>query len=64
MISEIKLSNIDVIIKVNGEDVKLCVGYWVDFWDCHIIETINDLPSTMFLQRVIDKIIEKIVNQD
>ena len=79
MISKTKFSKIDVIIKVNGKDVTLCVGYWMvddcDYYeysgysgcgeDCfYIVETVNGLPGTIFAESTIDKIIEEIFNLD
>ena len=55
-------SSIDVVIEVNGKDVKLCVEYWVDYWDYYIIETVNGLPSDMFTDSTIDTIIKEIVD--
>ena len=79
MVSKTKFSNIDVIIKVGGKDVKLCVEYWVvddcDYFeysgyngcgeDCfYIIETVNGLPGNMFSESTIDRVIEEIFNHD
>ena len=69
MDSKNDFSSIDVVIKVNGKDVKLCVEYWVDYnyngygEDCYyIVETVNGLPSDMFTESTIDSIIEGIVD--
>ena len=79
MTSKTKFSKIDVIIKVNGKDVALCVGYWVvdyrDYYDysgysgcgedCfYIIETVNGLPGAIFAESTKDKIIDLIFNRD
>ena len=58
-------SSIDVVIKVNGKDVNLCVEYWIDCcddWSYYIVETVNGLPSDMFTESTIDNIIEGIVD--
>lgn len=66
-------SSIDVVIEVYGKDVKLCVEYWIDYWAgygddwrddnlYYIVETVNGLPSDMFTESTIDKIIEEIVD--
>ena len=58
-------SSIDVVVEVNGKDVKLCVEYWIDCWDdwsYYIVETVNGLPSDMFTESTIDSIIEGIVD--
>lgn len=65
MASTNNFSSIDVVTKVNGKDVKLCVEYWVDYgddWSYYIIETVNGLPSDMFTESTIDNIIEEIVD--
>ena len=62
MTSTNDFSSIDVVIEVNGKDVKLCVEYWVDYWDYYIIETVNGLPSDMFTDSTIDTIIKEIVD--
>ena len=62
MTSTNDFSSIDVVIKVNGKDVNLCVEYWVDYWDYYIIETVNGLPSDMFTDSTIDTIIKEIVD--
>lgn len=77
--SKTKFSKTNVIIKVNGKDVALCIGYWVvddcDYYeyngyngcgdDCfYIIETVNGLPGTLFSESTIDKIIDLIFNRD
>ena len=58
-------SSIDVVVEVNGKDVKLSVEYWIDCWDdwsYYIVETVNGLPSDMFTESTIDSIIEGIVD--
>lgn len=67
MDSKNNFSNIDVVVEVNGKDVKLCVEYWVDYnyngygEDCYyIVETVNGLPSDMFTDGTIDSIVEAI----
>ena len=63
MDSKNNFSNIDVVVEVNGKDVKLCVEYWVDYgndWQYYIVETVNGLPSDMFTDGTIDSIIEAI----
>ena len=63
MDSKNNFSNIDVVVEVNGKDVKLCVEYWIDCWDdwsYYIVETVNGLPSDMFTDGTIDSIIEAI----
>ena len=58
-------SSIDVVVEVNGKDVKLCVEYWIDCWDdwsYYVIETVNGLPSDMFTDSTIDIFIEEIVD--
>ena len=65
MASTDNFSNIDVVVEVNGKDVKLCVEYWIDCWDdwsYYIVETVNGLPSDMFTESTIDSIIEGIVD--
>lgn len=65
MTSANNFSSIDVVTKVNGKDVNLCVEYWVDYgdyWYYYIIETVNGLPSDMFTESTIDNIIEEIVD--
>ena len=65
MTSTNDFSSIDVVVKVNGKDVKLCVEYWIDCWDdwsYYIVETVNGLPSDMFTESTIDNIIEEIVD--
>ena len=65
MASTNDFSSIDVVIEVNGKDVKLCVEYWIDCWDdwsYYIVETVNGLPSDMFTESTIDSIIEGIVD--
>ena len=65
MDSKNNFSNIDVVVEVNGKDVKLCVEYWIDCWDdwsYYIVETVNGLPSDMFTESTIDSIIEGIVD--
>ena len=62
MTSTNDFSSIDIVIEVNGKDVKLCVEYWVDYWDYYIIETVNGLPSDMFTDSTIDTIIKEIVD--
>lgn len=64
MTSTNDLSSIDVVIEVNGKDIKLCVEYWIDCWDdwsYNIVETVNGLPSDMFTESTIDSIFEAIV---
>ena len=67
MASTNNFSSIDVVIEVNGKDVELCVGCWIDCWiDCwddwsyYIVETVNGLPSDMFTDGTIDSIVEAI----
>ena len=63
MASTNNFSNIDVVVEVNGKDVKLCVEYWIDCWDdwsYYIVETVNGLPSDMFTDGTIDSIVEAI----
>ena len=63
MDSKNDFSSIDVVIEVNGKDVKLCVEYWIDCWDdwsYYIVETVNGLPSDMFTEGTIDSIIKAI----
>ena len=71
MDSKNNFSNIDVVVEVNGKDVKLCVEYWIDYWDgygddwrddslYYIVETVNGLPSDMFTESTIDNIIKAI----
>ena len=63
MDSKNNFSNIDVVVEVNGKDVKLCVEYWIDCWDdwsYYIVETVNGLPSDMFTESTIDSIVEAI----
>ena len=65
MTSTNDFSSIDVVIEVNGKDVKLCVEYWIDCWDdwsYYILETVNGLPSDIFTDSTIDTIIEEIVD--
>jgi hypothetical protein len=65
MASTKNFSNVDVVIEVNGKDVKLCVEYWIDCWDdwsYYIVETVNGLPSDMFTDGTIDSIVEAIVD--
>ena len=65
MASTNNFSNVDVVIEVNGKDVKLCVEYWIDCcddWSYYIVETVNGLPSDMFTESTIDNIIEEIVD--
>ena len=65
MASTNDFSSIDVVVEVNGKDVKLSVEYWVDYgddWAYYIIETVNGLPSDMFTDSTIDTIIEEIVD--
>ena len=64
MTSTNDFSSIDVVVEVNGKDVKLCVEYWVDYWDYYIIETVNGLPSDMFTDSTIDTIIKEIVDTE
>lgn len=63
MDSKNNFSNIDVVVEVNGKDVKLCVEYWIDYDDglsYYIVETVNGLPSDMFTDGTIDSIVEAI----
>lgn len=63
MDSKNNFSNIDVVVEVNGKDVKLCVEYWIDYgdyWSYYIVETVNGLPSDMFTDGTIDSIVEAI----
>lgn len=63
MVSTNDFSSIDVVIEVNGKDVKLCVEYWIDCWDdwsYYIVEIVNGLPSDMFTDGTIDSIVEAI----
>ena len=63
MDSKNNFSNIDVVVEVNGKDVKLCVEYWIDYgddWSYYIVETVNGLPSDMFTDGTIDRIVEAI----
>ena len=71
MTSTNDFSSIDVVIKVNGKDVNLCVEYWIDYWanydgdwwddwSYYIVETVNGLPSDMFTDGTIDSIVEAI----
>ena len=65
MTSTNDFSSIDVVVEVNGKDVKLSVEYWIDCWDdwsYYIVETVNGLPSDMFTESTIDSIIEEIVD--
>ena len=65
MTSTNDFSSIDVVVEVNGKDVKLSVEYWIDCWDdwsYYIVETVNGLPSDMFTESTIDSIIEGIVD--
>ena len=65
MTSTNDFSSIDVVVEVNGKDVKLCVEYWIDCWDdwsYYVVETVNDLPSDMFTEGTIDSIIEEIID--
>lgn len=65
MASTNDFSSIDVVVEVNGKDVKLCVGYWIDCgddWSYYIIETVNGLPSDIFTVSTINNIIEEIID--
>ena len=66
MDSKNNFSNIDVVVEVNGKDVKLCVEYWVDDY-CddqyyYVVETVNGLSSDMFTDGTIDSIVEAIAD--
>ena len=66
MASTNNFSNVDVVIEVNGKDVKLCVEYWVDYgddWAYYVIETVNGLPSDIFADSTIDHIMETLENE-
>lgn len=63
MDSKNNFSNIDVVVEVNDKYVKLCVEYWIDCWDdlsYYIVEIVNGLPSDMFTDGTIDRIVEAI----
>ena len=63
MTSTNDFSSIDVVVEVNGKDVNLCVEYWIDCcdeWSYYIVETVNGLPSDMFTEITIDRIIKAI----
>lgn len=65
MASTNDFSSIDVVVKVNGKDVNLCVEYWIDCWDdwsYYIVETVDGLPSDMFTESTIDSIVEAIAD--